>query len=91
MKKFTLILTVAAAALVMVSCGNRNAKKAAEATVETEAVEVVTEAAAACPCTECNCDPCTCAENCTEECAEACAAEACPAEAAATTAEAQTK
>lgn len=46
MKKFTLILTVAAAALVMVSCGNRNAKKAAEA-AEVEAVateEVCTEA-----------------------------------------------
>lgn len=65
MKKFTLILTVAAAALVMVSCGNRNAKKAAEA-VEVEAV--ATEAAATeCPCTECNCDPCTCNEATTEE------------------------
>ena len=49
MKKFTLILTVAAAALVMVSCGNRNAKKAAEAAaVEAVATEeVCTEAAEA--------------------------------------------
>lgn len=72
MKKLTLVCMVAMAAFMMSSCGNRNAKKAAEVqTVETEVV--ATEAACTtevcCDKAECPCEACKCAEGNSEGCA----------------------
>ncbi len=56
MKKVIMALAIASMAIFAVSCGNNNAKKAAEAT-EAAAEEVVEE------CTEC-------AEECAEACCD---------------------
>lgn len=73
MKKLTLVCIVAMAAFMMSSCGNRNAKKAAEVqTVETEVVApetICTGDAACCEKAECKCVECKCAEGNCETCA----------------------
>lgn len=74
MKKLTLVCMVAMAAFIMSSCGNRNAKKAAEVqTVNTEVVAATCAQEGCCDKAECACEACKCAEgNC-----ESCACEAC--------------
>ncbi len=64
MKKLTLVCLVAMAAFVMTACGNRNAKKAAEACEECKCEDCK---CAAEKCEECKCEECKCGEACCAE------------------------